>query len=280
MKKDVFISYRRDNGFLMAQVIYDRLEEKGITCFLDLEDLRSGQFDEKILSAIYEAHLFILILPKNALDKCVNEDDWVRKEIIAANNYNKTIIPIMYDGFRWPKKLNEKLPKEIRKLENTNGVSGSIEYLPAMIDRIISYMPDNVKESIRIRSEARIGVPIGTIEFYRYALDNVNDIQSVDMAFHSGPMWRRMSAKADLLLWILKKKIKIRILANTTNIVGGVTKHMAHPLKKYLGHDECLSEWAELADAYPDLVSVRISLVPLLHRIYLVRGINRGFVNV
>lgn len=28
---DAFISYRRENGFLMAQVIYDRLKERGDT---------------------------------------------------------------------------------------------------------------------------------------------------------------------------------------------------------------------------------------------------------
>ena len=35
---DAFISYRRENGFLMAQVIYDRLKERGIQCFFDLEE--------------------------------------------------------------------------------------------------------------------------------------------------------------------------------------------------------------------------------------------------
>jgi len=144
MKYDAFISYRRENGFLMAQVIHDRLEEKGLRCFLDLEELRSGQFDEKIYVAIQEAHSFILILPKNALNRCSNGDDWVRKEILAAVKYNKTIIPVMYDGFKWPRKWDERIPPEIRRLENTNGVSGTQEYLSAMIDKIISYMPDEI----------------------------------------------------------------------------------------------------------------------------------------
>ena len=125
----------------MAQVIRDRLKEKGINCFLDLEELRSGKFDEKILLAIQEAHTFILILPQNALNRCSNENDWVRREVLEAVRCNKTIIPVMYDGFKWPKKWNENIPEEIRNLEKMNGVSGSQEYLPAMINRIISYMP-------------------------------------------------------------------------------------------------------------------------------------------
>ena len=141
MGYDAFISYRRESGFLMAQVIRDRLEEKGLHCFLDLEELRSGQFDEKILLAIQEAHTFILILPKNALTQCSNEDDWVRKEILEAVRWHKVIIPVMFDGFKWPQKWNENIPDEIKNLERINGVSGSQEYLPAMIEKIISYMP-------------------------------------------------------------------------------------------------------------------------------------------
>ena len=75
---DAFISYRRENGFLMAQVIYDRLKERGIQCFFDLEELRSGKFDEKILIVIREAHTFIFILPKNSLPSCTNEVYWLR----------------------------------------------------------------------------------------------------------------------------------------------------------------------------------------------------------
>ena len=122
---DAFISYRRENGFLMAQVIYDRLKDKGIQCFFDLEELRSGKFDEKILVAIREAHTFILILPKNALTRCKNEDDWVRQEILEAVRCNKVIIPVMYDGFKWPRRWGAEFPEEFHGLEHMNGVSGS-----------------------------------------------------------------------------------------------------------------------------------------------------------
>lgn len=152
MKYDAFVSYRRENGFLMAQVIRDRLEERGVHCFLDLEELRSGHFDEKILFAIQEAHTFILILPKNALTRCANDDDWVRKEILEAVRCHKVIIPVMYDGFKWPKKWNENIPNEIINLERMNGVSGTQEYLPAMIEKIISYMPQS-EVSTKLKSK-------------------------------------------------------------------------------------------------------------------------------
>ena len=235
MKYDAFISYRRDNGFLMAQVIHDRLKDKGIKCFLDLEELRSGQFDERIIMAIQESHSFILILPKNALNRCTNENDWVRKEILAAIKYKKTIIPVMYDGFRWPKKWNDEIPFEMRALENTNGVSGSREYLPAMIEKIISYMPDVVRDRLSFLNNNISDVPLDTIRFFEYSLIHIDDIKTIDMAFHAGSDWRRSSAKVDLLLDILSKNIQLRILANTTEVVGSITKSMTQPLKRYLG---------------------------------------------
>lgn len=280
MKYDAFISYRRENGFLMAQVIHDRLEEKGLRCFLDLEELRSGQFDEKIYVAIEEAHSFILILPKNALNRCSNEDDWVRKEILAAIKYNKTIIPVMYDGFKWPKKWDEKIPPEIRRLENTNGVSGTQEYLSAMIDKIISYMPNGVNTSTSKLNQNGSLIPTNTYDFFKYALEFADESSTVDMAFHAGSEWQRNSDKVELLNEIFNRKIKLRVLANSNDIVSNVTKSMTQPLKRYVGFDESLNEWIDLAKAYPDFVEVKIPNVPLLHRLYIISNEKSGCANV
>lgn len=153
MKYDAFISYRRGNGFFMAQVVRDHLEKQNIKCFLDVEELHSGKFDIKILDAIRNAPNFILILTKNALDRCSNEQDWMRKEIIEALNNGKTIIPVMYEGFKWPKKWDDKIPISIKSLEHYQAVTGTKVYLSAMIDRIISYMMDISKINEPINSD-------------------------------------------------------------------------------------------------------------------------------
>ena len=149
-KYDVFISYRRGNGFFLAQVIRDRLTKKNLSVFLDTEELHSGKFDQKIIDAITEASNFILILTKGALDRCVDEQDWMRREIQEAMRNNKTIIPILYDDFKWPKKWCVDFPDYIKSLENYQAVPGTKIYLSAMIERIVSYMsnvecliPDN-----------------------------------------------------------------------------------------------------------------------------------------
>jgi hypothetical protein len=79
---------------------------------------------------------------------------------------------------------------------------------------------------------------------------------------------------------IINKSITLRILVNAADTVSAVCYHMAQPLKKYVGFDNCVEDWVELAKLYPDVVQVRIADVPLLHRLYILRGENTGFVNI
>ena len=75
---DVFISYRRDGGFEMARLLYDHLKGIGLNPFFDLEKLCSGQFNEKLYREIEDSANFLLVLPPKSLERCKNENDWVR----------------------------------------------------------------------------------------------------------------------------------------------------------------------------------------------------------
>ncbi len=94
MNIQVFISYRRDGGDTLAQLLYDRLTKDGYRVFLDVESLRSGKLNKAIYSKIEECTDFLLILPEHGLDRCKNEDDWVRLEIEYAIKLKKNIIPV------------------------------------------------------------------------------------------------------------------------------------------------------------------------------------------
>ena len=98
MKYDIFISYRREGGKEFARSIKYELESKGYSVFLDFDELTDGVFDERILEAIKEAPVFLFILSQHSLERCVNEDDWVRREIEYAYSLDKHIIPINKDG--------------------------------------------------------------------------------------------------------------------------------------------------------------------------------------
>ena len=71
-----------------------------------------------------------------ALDRCVNQDDWLRLEIEHAIQYKKNIIPIMVDGFEFPKEL----PSSMQVLPFFNGVQISREYFDASMVKLISML--------------------------------------------------------------------------------------------------------------------------------------------
>ncbi len=93
--KTVFISYRRDpTGKAFARLLHRNLTHKGYDVFLDVESLESGEWDTQILTRIGECGHFILLITPDSLDRCVNDDDWVRKEYLEAVRTQRNIVPI------------------------------------------------------------------------------------------------------------------------------------------------------------------------------------------
>lgn len=135
---DLFLSYRREGGFATARLLYEHLKSLGLNPFFDLEELRSGPFNTKLYSNIEESSNFIPVLSKNALDRCVNEGDWLRIEIAHAIKNKKNIVPVMLEEFEWP----ESLPSDIKDLVNYNGIRISKEYFDASVLKLVSLLKD------------------------------------------------------------------------------------------------------------------------------------------
>ena len=130
---DVFLSYRRDGGETMAILLRDRLAAKGYRVFLDVEGLRSGDFNERLLRVIEGCTDFIVVLSQNSLDRCANKGDWVRREIAHALEKEKNVVPFFLRGFDWP----DALPGDIASLPKQNGVNArDNEYFDAAVDRL------------------------------------------------------------------------------------------------------------------------------------------------
>ena len=111
---DVFISYRREGGDKYARTIQQALENQ-YRVFLDFDELKDGVFDQRIKDAISQAPVFLLLLTKGALDRCVNQGDWVREEILYAAKCQCHIVPVIiiddtFDG------IPEFLPRELKEL--------------------------------------------------------------------------------------------------------------------------------------------------------------------
>lgn len=129
---DIFISYRR-SSYETANLIATRLKVAGYSVFFDVETLRSGKFNEQLFSVIQQCKDFLLVLPPEALDRCINEDDWVRLEVMCALKHNKNIIPILLNGFQWPKTM----PSGMEELKNYQALTASsIEYFDLSLERL------------------------------------------------------------------------------------------------------------------------------------------------
>lgn len=131
-KYDVFVSYRRTSSE-SANLIATTLRAKGYRVFFDVESLRGGKFNEQLYDVIDKCTDFLLVLPENALDRCHDEEDWVRKEVLRAMSGNKNIIPIMLAGFVWP----EVLPKGLEELKFYQALTASSnELFPLSMDKL------------------------------------------------------------------------------------------------------------------------------------------------
>lgn len=97
-KYDIFISYRRVGGAQYARILQLMLTQRGYKVFLDYDELTDGKFGDHIQEAIKDAQIFMLVLSKEALVRCKNEGDWVRREIQLAIQEGKHIVPINPDN--------------------------------------------------------------------------------------------------------------------------------------------------------------------------------------
>ena len=96
----IFISYRRAGGAHYARILKAELEKRGYLdrVFMDYDELKDGRFDSRIERAIEAAPVFIFILSPGSLDRCVEEGDWVGREIIHAARCGRHIIPVNFDN--------------------------------------------------------------------------------------------------------------------------------------------------------------------------------------
>ncbi len=132
---DIFISYRR-SSFELANLIATRLKAAGYRVFFDLEAMDSGPFNKQLFRVIEECRDFVLVLPPNTLERCKDEDDWVRKEVLHALQNKKNIIPILLNGFQWPKTM----PSGMEELSMYQSIAASIDYFDLAMQRLEGYL--------------------------------------------------------------------------------------------------------------------------------------------
>jgi hypothetical protein len=93
--KTVFISYRRDStGRAFARSLKQELTHHGYDAFFDVDSIDAGKWAEQIRKQVPERSHFLLLLTPGALDRCVDQDDWVRREFELAVDSKRNIVPV------------------------------------------------------------------------------------------------------------------------------------------------------------------------------------------
>ena len=159
---DVFISYRRKTGVNDARLLQQALRSRGYKVFFDFDSLRDGKFDERILRAIDNAPIFILMLTENALDKCANEDDWVRIEIEHALGKGRKIIPIQPSdqAFEFPETLPDKVRAIVKEqISELNKAALFEESVDKIIHDRFPYELKNQQEQVRESFSQTVRLP-------------------------------------------------------------------------------------------------------------------------
>jgi len=167
MAHNIFISYRRINGDIMARMICDGLRSTNRydNIYLDVDDHTAGNYLETIEDHIKNSRTCILVLSKGALDRCIEEGDIVRHEIALSRKYGLKIVPIMITGNDYAfNGYPEDLPPDIAFIRMQNACiyhqASSAHYIEDLCSFIDGYNNRNAAPA-HIRS---VSTPGNTVQ--------------------------------------------------------------------------------------------------------------------
>lgn len=179
MNNQVFISYRRKDGFYPAYLLYKELVENNYTVFFDLKSLRMGEFPSIIKQNIMDCTDFILIVTESTFsERIFEESDWVRQELRLAIENNKNIITVFINAT-----IPDDLPDDIAKIKDFNGIQQldpnmiSENYKKLFTDFMMSHPSIRTASSFKDRRCSAYDVDYGD-EFNRLSIQSNNSIKS------------------------------------------------------------------------------------------------------
>jgi hypothetical protein len=133
---DIFISYRRDRGSEIARLLAEKLKQSGYRPFLDIDGLNSGEWGSALAQRIEECPDFVAIVTEGYFDRCVNEDDVVRREIALALTSKRNTIPLFVGN----PDLATELPEEIGGICAHNGIKYLNEYSQQAFEKLCEFL--------------------------------------------------------------------------------------------------------------------------------------------
>src|SRR6476661_1423866 len=137
IEKTVFVSYRRtDESWGLA--IFQNLTQHGYDVFIDYDGIASGNFETAILENIRARAHFLVLLTPTALKRCADPKDWMRREIEAALDSRRNIVPVMLEGFDFNKPgIADQLTGKLAALKEWNAIEiPSARYFSSEMERL------------------------------------------------------------------------------------------------------------------------------------------------
>jgi len=119
----VFISYRRKD-YAWALHVFKDLRQHNYQVFIDWDGIAHGKFAEAIVDNVWSHAHFVVLLTPDALERCSNPADWLRREIELAIESKRNVVPLLFNGFSFEDKLAvERLQGALAPLRDYQALS-------------------------------------------------------------------------------------------------------------------------------------------------------------
>jgi hypothetical protein len=156
-KRSIFISYRREDAEIEANLIYNKLEIAfpNNRVFIDQKNISPGTvFPEEIEKTISSADAFLPVIGpywlKGKMDKderaIDRESDWPRQEAELAIEKGVPIIPVLVGSTKWPEA--SELPQTLEPLSNINAIKLRGDTLDQDIAKLISVIKQKTNPNL------------------------------------------------------------------------------------------------------------------------------------
>jgi hypothetical protein len=162
----IFISYRRLDTAPWAGRIYERLVKEcaGDNIFMDVESMRPGdRISGALTQVVADADAVLVLIGDKWLHgrdgdrgpRLWESEDLVRREVEAALQYEKRIIPVLINGAAMPGA--DQLPPSIVPLADRNAMRVSHEQFPLDTDALIAALGE-CKRGRRFRHDLALKI--------------------------------------------------------------------------------------------------------------------------
>jgi tetratricopeptide (TPR) repeat protein len=142
--KTVFISYRRNVASFIARAVFMDLRLNGYDVFMDVENIDSGLFGTVILKQIAARVHFVVILTPGTVERCLEPEDWLRREIEYAIDLKRNIVPLLVNNFVFIG-TEKYLTGKLQELQFYNGLNVPHDYFDeAMVRLRVRYLKQSV----------------------------------------------------------------------------------------------------------------------------------------